>query len=175
MNDDLSYLFEDFHYGTVSARFERRTAPPDDALISNINVVPFIGAQVVIIRLEDGSYEVPGGTREPGEAFLETVRRELLEEAGARLINYLPFGAWKCHSTSEHPYRPHLPHPDFYRLAGYGQVELVTEPTNPADGEQVAAVRVMTVGEAAEQFRAAGRPDLADLYVLAARIREGRA
>ncbi len=171
MNDDLCYLFEDFHYGTVSARFARLDVPPSDALISNVNVVPFVGEQVVIIRLKDGSYEVPGGTREPGEAYLETARRELIEEAGARLISYVPFGAWKCHSTSVRPYRPHLPHPDFYRLAGYGEVELIAPPTNPADGEQVAAVQVLTVDEAAAQFTASERPDLADLYRLAARLR----
>ncbi len=175
MNDDLCYLFEDFHYGTVSARFAQRDAPPDDVQISNINVVPFVGTRVVIIQLEDGRYEVPGGTREPGEAYLDTARRELLEEVGARLIDYTPFGAWFCHSTSPQPYRPHLPHPDFYRLVGYGAVELVALPTNPPDGEQVAAVQVMTVDAAAQQFRAAGRPDFADLYRLAARIREGRA
>jgi len=170
--NDLRYLFEDVKYGTVSARFERRSEPPPDVLISNVNVVPFIGDRAVIIRLADGQYEVPGGTREPDEAYLDTARRELVEEAGARLLNYTLFGAWRCHSTSEKPYRPHLPHPEFYRVAGYGDVELVSQPTNPADGEQVAAVEVLNITEAAEAFIASERPDLADLYRLAAQIRE---
>lgn len=175
MNDDLHHLFADFYYGAVAAKFAQTDVIPDDALISNINIVPFVGDRVVLLRLVDGRYEVPGGTREPGEAYLETVRRELLEEAGARLIDYTPFGAWFCHSTSVQPYRPHLPHPDFYRLAGYGAVELVAPPSNPTDGEQVADVLVLTVAEAVEQFHAADRPDFADLYLLASRIREGRA
>ena len=118
MNANFQHLFEDIHWGAVSAHFERRSETPPDALISNVTVVPFIGDRVVIIRLADGSYEVPGGTREPGEAYLETARRELIEEAGARLLDYVPFGAWRCTSSAEKPYRPHLPHPEFYRVAG---------------------------------------------------------
>jgi len=175
MSADLRYLFEDIHWGTVSTHFERRADLPSDAMISNVTVVPFIGDWVVIIRLSDGRYEVPGGTREPGESFLDTARRELIEEAGARLLNYQPFGAWRCHSSNDRPYRPHLPHPDFYRVVGYGDVELVSQPTNPTDGEQVAAVEVVTIEAAADAFIEWGRPDLADLYRLAAQLRGERA
>jgi 8-oxo-dGTP pyrophosphatase MutT (NUDIX family) len=171
---DFAYLFEDIRWGTVSARFERITQPPPDALISNVNVVPFVGARVLLIQLEDGSCEIPGGTLEAGERYLDAARRELLEEAGARLLDYTPFGAWRCHSSSPQPFKPHLPHPDFFRLVGYGSVELIGQPTNPADGEQVVAVEIVTVDEAAARFVASGRPDLADLYWLAARVREGQ-
>jgi 8-oxo-dGTP diphosphatase len=175
MVDDLQYLFEDINWGTVSARFERLETPPPDALISNVSVVPFISDRVVLIRLENGIYETPGGTREAGESYWQTAQRELIEEAGARLLDYTPFGAWRCHSTSPTPYKPHLPHPDFYRIAGYGTVELFTTSTNPPDGETVAAVEVVTLQEATERFIASRRPDLADLYRLAAHIRESHA
>lgn len=175
MIDDLRYLFEDTKYGTVTAQFARQSSWPDDALISNINVVPFIDDRVVYIRLQDGHCEVPGGTREAGEDPLDTARRELREEAGAQLLNFRLIGAWHCSSTSATPYRPHLPHPVFYRLAGYSDVVLIGPPTNPADGEQVAAVEVVTVEQAAQAFIAAARPDLADLYRLAAWVRGGGA
>ncbi len=174
MSETLSALFEAIAWGAVHARFEQMDTPPDDALISNVSVVPFVGDQVVVIRLEDGSCEMPGGTREAGETCWQTAQRELVEEAGARLLSYTPFGAWRCHSTSPQPYKAHLPHPDFFRLAGYGAVELVSQPTNPPDGEKVVAVELLTLEAAAQRFCAAGRPDLADLYRLAAHIREAQ-
>jgi 8-oxo-dGTP pyrophosphatase MutT (NUDIX family) len=153
----------------VVARFELDTPPQN--LISNVSVVPFVGDKCVIIHVASGYWEIPGGTLEPDEAYLDGVRRELLEEAGARLLNFHPIGAWNCQSQTEKPYRLHLPHPHFYRLMGYGDVEIVGAPLNPADGEQVTRVDVVTVEEATSRFHSIQRGDLADLYRLTAWIR----
>lgn len=169
--DDLAYLFEDVHWHTGSAKFERRTEPPPDALISNINIVPYIGDQWVVVRLRDGHYETPGGTLEAGEHYLDALRRELMEEAGAEMVSFTPLGAWYCTSTAAAPYRPHLPHPNFYRFVGYGEVKLVAAPTNPDGAEMVAAVETLPLQDAVRCFEASGRPELADLYRLAARVR----
>ena len=137
----------------------------DESLIGNVNIVPFVGDKVVIVRTEAGTYEIPGGTLEPDEPYLETIKRELMEEAGAHLkSDFVPCGYWLCRSLLPQPYRPYLPHPEFIRLVGYGQIDLISTPGNPEDGEQIAAVEVLSVGEAARVFRDAGRADLADLY-----------
>jgi 8-oxo-dGTP diphosphatase len=148
-------------------QFELRDSSPPVDLISNVNLVPFIGDECLIIRLQNGNWEIPGGTLEPNESYLDTIRRELLEEAGARLVTFEPFGAWHCHSFAPKPYRPHLPHPESYRVVGYGQVELVSKPQNPDDGEQVALVECVSIGEASQRFLSIERPDLAELYQLA--------
>lgn len=71
------------------------------------------------------------GTLEPGEGYLDAIKRELMEEAGAVLKTFHLVGAWHCHSLADKPYRPHLPWPEFYRLLAYGEVELSEPPTNP--------------------------------------------
>ncbi len=169
------YLFEDTRWGTVSARFERTDSAPPDALINNVNVVPFVreidgSIRWLAVRLADGSLEVPGGTREAGEPVRETMRRELVEEAGAELVSFTMFGAWRCTSNAPAPYRPHLAHPSFFRVVGWGEVKLTGAPSNPADGEQVVAVETGTIVAVAAAFAAAGRPDLAELYRLAAAL-----
>ncbi len=78
------------------------------------------------------------------------------------------------HSSTPEPYRPHLAHPKSYRFVGYGEVEIVSEPQNPEGGEQVVGVECMPIEEASRRFLALGTPELAELYRLAAAVREAR-
>ena len=162
-------LFAPGRWGPVSWTFRLIEAEPCDADVANVSMVPYTAAGWVVLVLADGRPEAPGGTREPGEPTEATLRRELVEEAGARLESFQPFGVWDCVSAAEAPYRPHLPHPRFQRLAGVGRVELVSTPTI-GDGEDVVEVLTVSLEEAQGRFRAHGRGDLADLYGLAAEI-----
>lgn len=162
-------LFAPGRRGPVSWTFRLIEAEPCEADVANVNVIAHTASGWVVLVLGDGRPEAPGGTREPGEAIEATLRRELMEEAGARLESFEPFGAWDCVSTAEAPYRPHLPHPRFQRLVGVGQVELVGKPTI-GDGEDVVEVLTVSLEEAQARFRAVGRGDLADLYGLGAEV-----
>ena len=165
-------LFGPVAWGPVRCHFVLLDSEPSAHLVSNISIVPFVGDNVVQIELEDGSLEIVGGTLEPGESYREAIERELMEEAGAQLVSLKPFGAWRCHSSAPAPFRPHLPHPDFYRLSAYAEIEIVGTPQLPEEGgERVRTVHLLPVEEAANNFRAQGRLELAELYLLAERIR----
>ena len=158
-------------YGPVTAIFIPGDALPPQHLIGNVNIVPFVGDQAVVLRVAGGRPEIPGGTLEPGEGFMAALRRELREEAGANLRSWTFFGAYHCHSAAPEPYRPHLPHPDFSRVVGYGEIELVTNPTTPPGGEKIVEVSVLPVHEVIQVFRQWQRPDVAALFRLAAELR----
>ena len=171
---DFPNLFGDTSWGTITCRFEPLNEMPPLNLISDVNLVPCKGDRWLILRLQTGEWEVPGGTLEPGESYSDAIRRELIEEAGARLITFEPLGAWHCFSTASRPYRPHLPHPEFYRLVGYGTVEIIGNPENPEGGEQVASVEFVPIEAAVQRFRNINRFELAELYQLAAQVREAK-
>lgn len=171
MNDlqqQFPHLFLPCYREPVHMCFELWQEPPQDALISNVNLVPYVGDKWVIIQVDNYYWELPGGTREPHEPHPDTLRRELLEEAGASLKTATPLGAWHCYSNAVRPYRPHLPHPEFYRFVSYGEVEIVGQPLNPHNAEHVTAVDLVRLEEAVKRFRSIGRDDFAELYILAA-------
>jgi 8-oxo-dGTP pyrophosphatase MutT (NUDIX family) len=156
---------------SLQCRFVRSDMPPPGHLISNVNIVPWSAAEWVILRLQNDRWEIPGGTLEPGEDYETALRRELREEAGARLVSVYPLGAWQCRSSAPQPYRPHLPHPESCRYVVCGEISIEAHPANPESGEQVITAIGMSLEEAVHRFQTAGRPELAELYRLAAAVR----
>lgn len=106
ISESYPNLFQKAIWGKLEAEFIMDL--PANHLISNVNIVPFIKNECVVIRLENGQWEIPGGTLEQGENYLNAIKRELVEEAGATLHSFHPFGAWKCYSHHVNSYKPHL-------------------------------------------------------------------
>lgn len=167
------HLFRPTDWGFAKGQFEQLTEPPELQTIGNINIVPFVGENVIIVHVEGGYVEMPGGTLEPNEHYLDAIQRELKEEAGAEMRGMFHLiGMWRMESTQAKPYRPHFPHPKFNRIVGYGDVEIMSKPIIPDDGgEIVLDVEVVSIEAAAQAFITKQRHDLADLYRLAAQMR----
>lgn len=157
-----------WQWGPTLAKFIPLIQAPPLHLIGNVNIVPRVGIEWVVLQHKDGSWDIPGGTLEPGEGYLEAIQRELMEEAGARLMSFSPIGAWHCHSLARSPYRSHLPFPEFYRLVGVGKVRIEAAPENPPGGEGIATVKIVQLETAKSLFISSQRYDLADLYQFAA-------
>jgi 8-oxo-dGTP diphosphatase len=136
-----------WEWGELDVEFT--TEEPADELISNVHVVGRTEGGIVVCRNDLGWRFLPGGTREPGESIEQTAHRELLEEAGARLVGPMTWiGAHRADHRRPAPYRPHLPHPVSYWANVVADVVVDQQPTNPADGEQVTEVAVLPTDEA---------------------------
>ncbi len=158
-------------WGDVPVMFAFEWGKPPPELVGNIRMVPFVGDHVVVARSAQFGPMIVGGTLEPDEHPMDTIKRELREEAGASLVSFQALGCARFHSDAPTPYRPHLPHPEWYWVIGYGDVEITGAPAEVEGGERIVAVDVLPPDEAARVFRDAGDGWAADLVMLAAERR----
>jgi 8-oxo-dGTP pyrophosphatase MutT (NUDIX family) len=167
----LEHLDDELRFAAITMRFEFGFCPPPHEEVSSVHLVPFVGDDAVVVRLEDGHWMMPGGTLEPGEQWEEAAERELLEEAGARVLDMTPFGVMRAHAAGPQRWREHLPWPDFCWVIGAAEVELVGPPTQPEGGERIAEVVCLPVEQAAELLGNNDLPITGDMYRLAAAVR----
>ena len=87
-------------------------APPPD-LVSSVRAIVFKEDRVLVMRNLDGTHIVPGGRVEEGESFEETLRRELIEEAGMEVRVGGQIGLVHLRHTTPRPENYPFPYPDF--------------------------------------------------------------
>jgi hypothetical protein len=102
-------------YGTMPLRVTAYATDtfaelPDD-LVSSVRCVVRVGSRIVLCENRDGVHPLPGGRREPGETFVQTVTREVHEETGWLLDtdSLRPLGWLRLEHLS--PRRPGDQHP----------------------------------------------------------------
>ena len=87
-------------------------APPAD-LVSSVRAIVFKEDRVLVMRNVDGTSLLPGGRVEEGETHEETLRRELLEEAGIEIRIGAQIGLVHLRHTTAKPKGYPYPYPDF--------------------------------------------------------------
>ena len=94
-------------------------APPPERYVRSVRCVVLRGQSVLALRGGDFAHVLPGGRREAGETLLQTLERELLEEAGWTVGVPRQIGVVRLHwltaRPDEWPAAPHY-YPDFLWL-----------------------------------------------------------
>ena len=87
--------------------------PPPSDLVSSVRAVVLREDRVLVMRNLDSTNILPGGRVEKGETHEETLRRELLEEAGAEIEVRGQIGLVHLKHTTPRPADYPYPYPDF--------------------------------------------------------------
>jgi ADP-ribose pyrophosphatase YjhB (NUDIX family) len=85
---------EDVVWGELpihAAYYVTEEAPPEQ-LVSSVRAVVLCGERVLVCRNPAAVHALPGGRRESGETFEDTLRREVLEETGYAIGRPRPLG-----------------------------------------------------------------------------------
>jgi len=91
------------------------TDAPPPALVTSTRAIVLRDDAVLVLREPDGRpYIVPGGHCEAGESHEETVRREVLEEAGWALGPLAPLGCYHLRNLGPEPPGNRYPYPDSF-------------------------------------------------------------
>ena len=133
----------------------------DEQSITHAYAVPYISDHTCIItKRADGKWVLPGGTREAGETWPQTLDREIFEETGSRICRYHPFGAYRSRGDKT-----------TFRVVCWADVEPIETPHDP-DGERgISEIRFVFYADAPHYYTGKNT-HFGAIYLLSHEIRE---
>ena len=104
-----------WHEGSIRLRIDcyLGNERPPSAYVTSVRSVVLRGDDVLTVRNADEWHVLPGGRREPGETLEQTLRREVLEEAGLAIERPVQLGFMHLHHLTPRPSGYEYPYPDF--------------------------------------------------------------
>ncbi|MCZ6679465.1 MAG: NUDIX domain-containing protein [Candidatus Poribacteria bacterium] len=91
--------------------------------ITSVRSLVFRDNSVLVVRNPDETHIIPGGRCEVGETLEETLRREVLKEAGWTIREISMLGFMHFHHLNPKPPGYKYPHPDFIQLIYTAQAD----------------------------------------------------
>jgi ADP-ribose pyrophosphatase YjhB (NUDIX family) len=92
------------------------TEPPPIEFVTSVRAIVLHDSSVMLVRAPDGTHILPGGRRESGEALIDTLMREVLEETGWTIEQLQLIGVKHFHHLTPMPHDYRYPYPDFLQM-----------------------------------------------------------
>lgn len=89
---------------------------PQQKLVTSVRGIIFKGDQVLVVYNDHEQHILPGGRRERGETYLETVKRECLEETCWDIEVQQVLAVTHCQHQTPKPDKYVYPYPDFCQI-----------------------------------------------------------
>ena len=142
-------------YDWPAARFAvntylHATLPPSE-FITSVRAVVLRDQAVLVVQDPDGYHIVPGGRREAGESFVETVVREVLEETGWQVTVGPLLGFKHFHYLTPQPPEVSAPYPDFVQLVYVAKAVFYRPEAKEQNGYELGAAFVERTALAVSQ------------------------
>ena len=118
-----------------------------DVLVTSVRGLVVRSAKVLLMEAPDGHHIMPGGRREAGEDYTQTLRREVREESGWMVDVGACLGVLHFHHLTPKPAGYAYPYPDFLQLV-YACVAL--RQVGEGDGEWDAPVGFASIDALAQ-------------------------
>ncbi len=109
------------------------------AYVTSVRSLVFRADTLLVMRNHDSTHIVPGGRREKGEHLEDTVRREVLEEAGWTIHSPAVLGFMHFHHLAPKPEGYVFPYPDFLQVVYMAQAEAYSPDTKLPDDYEIEA------------------------------------
>ena len=110
---------------------------PPIEFVTSVRAIVLNDSSVMLVRAPDGTHILPGGRREPGEALIDTLMREVLEETGWTIDQLQLLGVKHYHHLTPMPLDYRYPYPDFLQIIYRAHAQQYLPEAREIDGYEI--------------------------------------